>query len=234
MTSTTLPFENMRALIAVEDGHQRGYLADNIDADGATVYTASTIDDTLRLAKAMPDLQLVIASLNGRTITAVRMTAERPCVMCIAEDEHAIERLLAHGADDVVRPDVGYSEIRARLVAILRRSNMKQHVVQRYGRVAVDSSARQATVAGLPLSLTTKEFELLRILISDPTRVFTKDELLEKIWGWGEGKGRSRTLDSHACRLRSKMQEADGGLWVQNKWGVGYRLCEPAMESVAA
>jgi DNA-binding response OmpR family regulator len=83
---------------------------------------------------------------------------------------------------------------------------------------------------GAPVSLSQKEFALLRKLAAEPTRVFTKEELLRDIWGFRH-MGTTRTLDSHACRLRQKLAEY-GDRYVVNVWGVGYRLLDgPAVVS---
>jgi DNA-binding response OmpR family regulator len=77
----------------------------------------------------------------------------------------------------------------------------------------------------LPVVLSGKEFELLVKLASDPQRVFTKEELLRQVWGF-RSLGRTRTLDSHASRVRRKLQAAGDGPFVVNVWGVGYRLLD--------
>ena len=79
------------------------------------------------------------------------------------------------------------------------------------------------TVHGFPVALAAKEFELLAKLATDPTRVFTKEELLREVWGF-VALGRTRTLDSHASRLRRKLALAGADDCVLNVWGVGYRL----------
>ncbi len=82
------------------------------------------------------------------------------------------------------------------------------------------------------VALSQKEFALLRTLVSDPTRVFTKEELLRTIWGY-RSRGSTRTLDSHACRLRHKLG-AHGERYVVNVWGVGYRLLDAPPARMAA
>ncbi len=86
-------------------------------------------------------------------------------------------------------------------------------------------TARRAWISDVEIKLTAHEFDLLRVLVSDPDRVFTRDELLETVWGLGEW-ARTRTLDSHAARLRHRLNTAGGGTWVRNVWGVGYRLTD--------
>jgi DNA-binding response OmpR family regulator len=81
-------------------------------------------------------------------------------------------------------------------------------------------------VGGRRVSLATKEYELLLKLASEPTRVFTKEHLLREVWGF-RSLGRTRTLDSHASRLRRKLAAVSDRPWVLNVWGVGYRLMQP-------
>jgi DNA-binding response OmpR family regulator len=97
----------------------------------------------------------------------------------------------------------------------------------RAGELTIDERARVASIRGLPLKLSQKEFELLVKLASDPTRVFTRSELLRDIWHWPPSM-RTRTLDSHASRLRRKLRAVDPATpYVDNEWGVGYRLIGP-------
>jgi DNA-binding response OmpR family regulator len=91
------------------------------------------------------------------------------------------------------------------------------------GPLAVDRATRRVTVHGFPVALASKEYELLVKLATQPTRVFTKDELLRDVWGF-RSIGRTRTLDSHASRLRRKLGQAGAEDCVLNVWGVGYRL----------
>ena len=92
------------------------------------------------------------------------------------------------------------------------------------GELEIDPPGREARLRGRRLDLSQKEFALLRALAADPTRVFTKEELLRTVWGF-RSMGSTRTLDSHACRLRHKLAR-DGDRFVVNVWGVGYRLVD--------
>src|SRR5258705_10246960 len=94
----------------------------------------------------------------------------------------------------------------------------------RVGEIVVDPSQREVRVAGRAVQLANKEFSLLRMLATEPTRVFTKAELLRDVWGF-RSLGRTRTLDSHASRLRRKL-DPESGRYVVNCWGVGYRLID--------
>jgi DNA-binding response OmpR family regulator len=94
----------------------------------------------------------------------------------------------------------------------------------RVGDIVVDPARRKAWVGDREVDLSNKEFSLLRVLVSDPLRVFTKRELLEAVWGY-RSPARTRTLDSHASRLRRKL-DPEHGRFVVNCWGYGYRLID--------
>ena len=98
--------------------------------------------------------------------------------------------------------------------------------------LAIDRLARVVTVRGEPVHLAGKEFELLVALAAEPTRVFTKDELLRDVWGY-RSFTRTRTLDSHVSRLRQKLERDPDDRFVINVWGVGYKLVEPDKEDLA-
>lgn len=139
---------------------------------------------------------------------------------------------LQAGADDCMGKPYGLRELAARMEALLRRSCMTRRsgVLQR-GLLRIDPAIRQVTVDGRVVSLTRKEFDLLYLLASDPDRVFTRDELMARVWqDTGSANRRasraSRTLDTHVGSLRNKI--GSGG-WILTVRGVGFRLgtCEP-------
>jgi DNA-binding response OmpR family regulator len=134
-------------------------------------------------------------------------------------------RALERGCDDFVSRPFAYEELLARIRAVLRRTAPPDHEVARAGPIELDRATRRVAVAGRPAGLAGKEYELLLKLMTDPRRVFTKEELLRDVWGF-RSLGRTRTLDSHASRLRRKLQQADDGPYVINVWGVGYRLLD--------
>jgi DNA-binding response OmpR family regulator len=118
-----------------------------------------------------------------------------------------------------------YPELAARIAAVLKRSGGRrgQGVLQ-VGELRIDPVAREVRVGERQVELSAKEFALLRALAAEPTRVFTKEELLRDVWGF-KLMGSTRTLDSHASRLRRKLG-LSGRRWVINVWGVGYRLTD--------
>ena len=147
-------------------------------------------------------------------------------VIVLGEPEcDAVDRVraLERGCDDFLVRPFAYEELLARIRAVLRRTSPAPHEVRRAGPITADLATRSVTVGALAVSLAGKEYELLLKLMTDPTRVFTKEQLLREVWAF-RSLGRTRTLDSHASRLRRKLAAAGAGSVVVNVWGVGYRL----------
>jgi DNA-binding response OmpR family regulator len=107
---------------------------------------------------------------------------------------------------------------------VLRRRASRREGPIRVGEMIVDPLRRRVTIAEREVALAKKEFTLLRVLAGDPTRVFSKEELLRDVWGYSN-PGKTRTLDSHASRLRRKL-DPEHSRYVVNCWGIGYRLLD--------
>ena len=134
-------------------------------------------------------------------------------------------RGFARGADDYVVKPFFYSELLTRVKAVLRRADGRsaQGAIV-VGELALDPSTRLVRVGERPVELSAKEFALLHALARQPTRVFSKSELLRDVWGF-LSMGATRTVDAHACRLRKKL---GGRRWIVSVRGVGYRLVDAA------
>lgn len=128
-------------------------------------------------------------------------------------------------ADDLLDKPFTYDDLRSRIEAILRRRHGRLDRPVRVGDLLVDPGRRKVMVGDREVRLAKKEFTLLRVLASDPTRVFAKEELLRDVWGLRGPAAKARTLDSHASRLRRKL-DPEGRRFVVNCWGVGYRLLD--------
>ena len=232
MTTSTI-------LLADEHDATRAFLADNLTADGYRVLIAPDRTKALALlATGHPDLILV--DVNGQTLAlldairsgdgiAGRVDPDTPLIV-LSHDADRLQRIrmLERGGDDVVRKPFAYPELRARIAAVLRRSEIRRAGrVLRAGPIVIDVRLREVRVFDRPVELSAKEYDLLVTLAGEPTRVFTREELLRRVWGF-QTFGRTRTLDSHASRLRRKLCGEGRDKLVVNVWGVGYRLCDPA------
>ena len=126
--------------------------------------------------------------------------------------------------DDYVTRPFEYQELVERIRAVLRRARPRSGEVVDAPPVRIDTRTRDVRVAGVRVQVAQKEYELLLRLAREPERVFTKAELLHDVWGY-RATARTRTLDSHASRLRRKLRDAGASVaLVENVWGVGYRL----------
>ena len=229
-----------RSLLVVEDdAATRDFLADNLAADGFVVATAGEPGEALRAIELRrPDLVLLDLLLDGGSGLAVldrvraadglgsRIDPELPVIVVSARTGE-VDRVrgFARGADDYVVKPFSYPELVARVRALLRRAATRpRRGLVRAGELTLDPATRAVRLRGRPVALSAKEFSLLHALASDPTRVFSKSELMRDVWGY-RAPGTSRTVDAHACRLRRKLAGA-GRRYVQNVRGVGYRLTE--------
>jgi DNA-binding response OmpR family regulator len=215
-------------LLAAADDVARAFLADNLAADGYDVLAVASAVSALNHLEDPIDVAVVdvscdcLALLDGAR-AATPAGPWRVLALTLGDDL-ARARLLDRGADDVLGVPYSYVELRARLGALLRRSGTSETVL-RAGSVRLDVRTRRAWVGEVELErLPVKEYELLRTLIVEPSRVWTREELLAEIWGYQPGT-RTRTVDTHAFRLRRRLQVGTER-FVTNVWGVGYRLLD--------
>jgi DNA-binding response OmpR family regulator len=229
-------------LVLEDDDATRTFLADNLTADGFDLLVADTAREALRLLEtAAPDLAILDVGLpDGSGLDVVGRVRASDGVTCridpllplivVSGRAGELDRLrgLRRGADDFVAKPFSYPELLERVRGLLRRSGGRSRIGRlRVGELMIDPVAREVFLRGRRVELSQKEFGLLRALASEPTRVFTKEELLRDVWGY-RSIGTTRTLDSHASRLRRKLGE-DGDVFVLNVWGVGYRLVDLAV-----
>jgi DNA-binding response OmpR family regulator len=224
-------------LIAEPEPATRGFLSRHLAEDGFSVLEATAGGEALILAEERrPDLALVGDDLpDGPGAELCRRLREGepgrswnrdvPVILLGQPDSDAVDRVraFARGCDDFLGRPFHYEELLARINAVLRRANGVPHDRIVADGIVVDTATRRVTVSGERVELSSKEYELLVKLASEPERVFAKDELLRDVWGF-RSAGRTRTLDSHASRLRRKLAEPDGSRYVRNVWGVGYCL----------
>jgi DNA-binding response OmpR family regulator len=209
-------------LIAEPEAGVRGFLERHLAEDGFEVVGTDDQEAALELAsRALPDLVLLG---DPWAVDAFRNV---PVIVIGAEESDAVDcvRAFARGCDDFVARPFVYDEILARMRAVLRRARPAEPERLDAGPISVEHATRRVRVDGTRVDLAGKEYELLVKLASEPYRVFTKEELLREVWQF-RSLGRTRTLDSHASRLRRKLQAVAPGPFVVNVWRIGYRLLD--------
>ena len=230
---------NAAVLLAQPEPQIRGLLERQLSVAGFAVVEAGAGAEALTLAEqALPDLVLVGNELPDASAAEIcrrlregepgrRWNREVPVIVLGGAESDPVERVQAfeRGCDDYLAQPFHHQELVARIRAVLRRAapDARQRLVA--GEVELDRQTRRVTVLGERVFLAAKEFELLVKLAGAPYRVFSKEELLREVWGF-RSIGRTRTVDSHASRLRRKLARPGAGPFVINEWGVGYRLLD--------
>lgn len=175
-------------------------------------------------------LDIMLPKFSGLEVCQmVREFSDVPIIMLTAKGEDMDKILgLEYGADDYITKPFNILEVKARIKAILRRNSRGEasqpeqvHVIERKG-LKIETDSRRVFVKGHEVNLTAKEYELVLLLVSNPNRVYSRDELLKEIWG-ASYPGDARTVDVHVRRLREKIEThpADPE-YIHTKWGVGY------------
>jgi len=157
-----------------------------------------------------------------RKLRSTPVTSDIPVIMATAKDrEYDIVFGLDSGADDYLVKPFGMMEMVSRIKAVLRRAGSHQKLVLSCGMISMDENRHTVTVDGKPVLLTLKEYELLKLLMENPGRAFTRDIILQSVWGI-DYFGETRTVDVHIGTLRTKLEKA--GDYIQTIRGVGYKL----------
>ncbi len=221
-------------LVVEDDGRIADLIARNLQAAGfATVLAADGDRALTEFRKARPALvvlDLGLAGIDGLEVTRrLRRESDVPILMVTARTTESDKLLgLEVGADDYVTKPFSTAELVARVRALLRRSS-GQLVERRIdvGGLAIDPERRTVERDGHPVTLTTLEFDLLYFMAARPGRVFSRDALMEHVWG-SDRVVDERSIDSLVSRLRRKLESDDAApRYLQTVWGAGYRLVIP-------
>jgi DNA-binding response OmpR family regulator len=226
--------KSQQSVLVVEDESSiASFVALYLKNAGFTVRTAATGGEALAQVNAqLPDLivlDLMLPDIDGIEICKrVRQRSDVPVLMLTARDDD-IDKIigLEVGADDYLTKPFNPRELVARVKAILRRATPERRelesAVLRHGDLSIDAGRREVKVGDQEIQLAPKEFDLLWELLDHRGLVLTRDQLLERVWGYTFA-GDTRTVDVHVRQLRRKLEDASPIVTV---WGVGYKVSQP-------
>ena len=229
-----------RLLLVEDDATLRHALSFNLVREGYDVATAADGESALDAARnERLDLILLDVMLPGMSGVEVLRVLRRegvstPVIILSAKGDE-IDRVvgLKVGADDYVAKPFSRPELLARIEAVLRRQRRDDGAEPEHRKelsfdaVRIDISRREVTVDGVPIHLTTKEFDLLAHMAAHPGRIFTRDQLLARVWGY-DYDGDGRTVDVHISWLRGKLRGRDGRDYFRTVRSVGYAFAPRA------
>jgi DNA-binding response OmpR family regulator len=207
-------------LLAEPEAAVRGFLEQQLRSDGFDVLAFERADELPRSA----DPDVVVLGDPG-ALDRFRIGDCPVIVLGRAADASERVRALEHCDDYLTRP-FAYEELVARIHAVLRRRRPRPDLVD-LGELVLDRSARRVVVHGRDVVLASKEYTLLLRLAQEPDRVITREQLLRDVWGYRTFI-QTRTVESHASRVRCKLAAAGLPGWIVNVWGIGYKLRPPA------
>ena len=219
-------------LIVDDDSNIREFLRLYLEKEGfGTVIVHDGAEALEAFAAHTPDLillDIMMPKLDGwQVCREIRKTSQVPIIMLTAKGE-VFDRVLGLelGADDYVTKPFDAKEIIARIKAVLRRtasgSDQEMKVVT-YDKLSINLTNYELIVDGKQIDTPPKEMELIYHLASNPNRVFTRDQLLDEVWGF-DYYGDSRTVDVHVKRLREKLEGVSDQWSLKTVWGVGYKF----------
>lgn len=202
-------------------------------ADYQTVAAFSGTEAKLQLSLNKIDLILLDLMLPGMSgevlIEEIRKTGQTPIIVISAKN--ALEdrvNALNHGADDYIQKPFEREEVLARVAALLRRSQATSGAPSaeqdyHFKNLVLKPASREVSLKGFPVSLTAYEFDILKLLLQYPDRVFTKDQLYQDIWKSGY-YGEDNTINVHMSNLRKKIKDIDDASYIKTVWGIGFKL----------
>ena len=203
----------------------------NLENEGYTVETAYDGATAIDMAKSggfdLIILDLMMPQVDGLTACMrIREFSNVPIIMLTARSEDADKLMgFACGADDYVTKPFNILELKARIRALLKRSAGRSDAVRTLltvGDLSLDTQQRVAIRDGRTIDLTAKEYDLLELLMKNPRRVYSRESLMDLVWGYSYA-GDYRTVDVHVRRLREKLERVPAEpAYIMTKWGVGY------------
>ena len=221
-----------KVLIVDDDANIVELIKINFESEGFDTVTASNgreaVDKFRAENPSIVIMDVMMPEMDGwEACREIRKTSNTPIIMLTAKGETFDKVLgLELGADDYMVKPFETKELTARVKAVLRRTESHEKSNDKsldYQNLSINISNYELKVKGEIVELPPKELELLYFLASNPNRVFTREQLLEKVWGF-DYYGDSRTVDVHIKRLREKLEDVNGNWQLKTVWGVGYKF----------
>lgn len=219
-----------KILIVDDEEAIRELVSMYLQREGFTATTAADGEEALiKVRETNPDLivlDIMLPKIDGWSVCRqIRQTRTTPIIMLTAKDAE-YDRILGLelGADDYIVKPFSPRELVARVKAVLRRTRTgaEPGEILSYADLTINRAAMTVEQNGQPVSLTPKEFELLWFLASHPGRVFSREQLLARVWNY-DFTGDPRTVDTHIKRLREKLRSSETG-YIKTVWGRGYKF----------
>lgn len=193
------------------------------------VYTATSGEEALQNINQSPDLIILDVNMPGmdgfELCQKIRAEVNVPILFLTAkiEEQDRIEGFLVGGDDYILKP-FSIEELQARVMAHLRREQRRsdQRRVMHYGKLQIDYTERKITVEGKEIELTRTEFDILELLSKNRGRIFDKETIYERIWGY-EKEGNAESITEHIRRIRKKLAAYKSDEAIETVWGVGYK-----------
>lgn len=226
----------MQILIVEDDQQINNLLCEYLSTQGYEVLSArhgleatSVLEKNKNIDLVLLDLMLPFRS-GDMVLQQLRETSEIPVIVLSAKDTvHTKIDLIRMGADDYITKPFDLDEVLVRIEAVLRRTKKaqekedKSHVELTFKNLRLDNNAKVVYVKDKPLTLTSKEYGILELMLQNPTKLFSKANLFESVWN-EEYFSEDTTLKVHMSNIRTKIKQYDEEEYIETVWGMGYRL----------
>lgn len=222
--------EKLRVLVAEDDNDINNMLRDLLENAGFAVEQAFSGTEAVRLMAGGFDLVMLDLMLPGlageEVLKRIRETSDTPVIVVSAKDDKSSKvGLLKSGADDYVTKPFDTDELLARIEALLRRKGKTEdEKILRYKNIEINTVTFEASVSGAAVMLTKREFLILQLLMSNPKKVFTKNNIFESVWN-EPFLGEDNSINVHISNIRNKLSKAGGeDKYIQTVWGIGFKM----------
>ena len=220
-------------LLTEDDYYLRRDLTELLSKEGFSVSAARSLSESVQMLRSGQEIDLFLVDLwlpdgDGYTLLSeIRVRSDAPVLfLTVCDDERSVIRALEQGADDYITKPFDPKTLVARVKAVTRRTQVSSEPEQQlaYNNLVINHTTYTVIYNGQQVDMPPKEFEVLYYLASNPNRVFTREQLLEQVWGY-DFYGDLRTVDVHIKRLREKLDGCKAFGWeIRTVWSVGYKF----------